>query len=91
MSKSSRAPRAWGEELLHVVVLQEQVEARLRELAQASESELKTALTSVPGVQVFTIEIPDHTFVVVDQESLLEEDIQEVEHLCENTGALFDG
>ena len=58
---------------------------RLRELAQAFESELKTALTSVSGVQVFTIEIPDHTFILIDQESPLEEDIQEAEQLCENT------
>ena len=52
---------------------------------------MKTALTSVPGVRVLTIVIPNNTFIVIDQQSPLEEDIQEVVQLCEETGALFDG
>jgi hypothetical protein len=72
-------------------LLQEQVEARLRELAEASESQLKTTLASVPGVTVFTLNISLNTVLIVNQESLLEDDLQQVEHLCENTGALYDG
>jgi hypothetical protein len=102
-STSSSPPNSLAELYLH----REQVEAKLRELTEAAESELKTAqlrelteaaedvlknaLTSIPGVRVISIAIPNNTFIVIDQQSPEEEDIQEVVQLCENTGALFDG
>ena len=65
---------------------------QLRELVEASECELKTELSSIRGVAVFTLNnIALNTFLIVNQESPFEEDIQQVENLCENTGALYDG
>ena len=69
----------------------EQKEAQLRELYEAAEAVLKNALTSIPGVRLISIAIPDNIFIVIDQQSPEEEDIEEVVQLCENTGALFDG
>lgn len=100
---SSSPPRSFAERYPH----REQVEKKLRELSEAAESEqkevqlrelsqaaedvLKSALTDIPGVKLISIVIPGNTFIVINQESPEEEDIQKVVELCEETGLLFDG
>ena len=61
----------------------EQKEVQLRELSEAEEAVLKNALTNVPGVRLISIVIPGNTFIVINQESPEEEDIREVVQLCE--------
>ena len=66
-------------------------EVQLRELAEAEEALLKDALEKIHGVRLRSIVIPGHTFLVINQESTEEEDIEAVVRLCEETGVLFDG
>jgi hypothetical protein len=66
-------------------------EVQLRELAEAEEAALKDALVKIHGVRLISIVIPGNTFLVINQESTEEEDIEAVVQLCEETGVLFDG
>jgi hypothetical protein len=66
-------------------------EIQLRELAEAEEALLKDALGKIHGVRLRSIVIPGHTFLVINQESTEEEDIEAVVQLCGETGVLFDG
>ena len=100
---SSSPPCSFAEQYPHQELVEQKVrelseaadselkEIQLRELAEAEEALLKDALGKIHGVRLRSIVIPGHTFLVINQESTEEEDIEAVVQLCEETGVLFDG
>ena len=100
---SSSPARSFAEQYPHRDLVEQKVrelseaadselkEIQLRELAEAEEALLKDALGKIHGVRLRSIVIPGHTFLVINQESTEEEDIEAVVQLCEETGVLFDG